>query len=96
MEYISTLMLCIEYLKDAHPIWGIVTIVIYIYKHVHCAQFSNYNIYFILSLSAVGGAVLLRKINNLYPHPQLASTSTRLCTQIPRFPQGEVHHQTQS
>ena len=28
MEYISTLMLCIEYLRDAHPIWGIVTIVI--------------------------------------------------------------------
>ena len=28
------------------------------FKHVHCAQFSDYNIYFILSLSAVGGAVL--------------------------------------
>ena len=32
MEYISTLMLCIEYLRDDHQIWGIVTIVIYIYE----------------------------------------------------------------
>ena len=33
------------------------------FKHVHGAQFSIYNIYFIWFLSAVGGAVLLRKIN---------------------------------
>ena len=33
------------------------------FKHLHGAHFSIYNIYFIWFLSAVGGAVLLRKIN---------------------------------